>query len=304
MPQGVRPRVTVLSDRLRPDMALPDDFRMRDATLADLPAIAELRESEGWAAHEWALRYVATAPEARLIVVDEVGGNVVAVGSCVGYGQLGVVGNMIVAAALRRRGIGRTVLDAVVADLRERGVRRLELYATVEGRPLYQRAGFRYIQPGSKVELPRSAPLVPDPGLEMDDAATAEEIAAYDAPRFGGDRRGLLAFMAADPSRPMLVARRDGAIVGFAWLRTDGARLGPFLADEPAAAAALAASAFERLPDASVLTFNLPMSNAEGLAWLRGLGVEPDPWDGRMALGPELARRDAAIYSNALGALG
>lgn len=285
-------------------MALPDDLRMRDATLADLPAIAELRESAGWPAHEWALRYVLTAREARVVVVDDVRGNVVAVGSGVRYGRLGVVGNMIVAEAHRRRGVGRAVLDAVVADLRDRGVLRLELYATVEGRPLYERAGFQYIQPGSKVELPRSAPLAPDPELKVDDAAPAEEIAAYDAPRFGGDRRGLLAFMASDRSRPMLVARRDGAIVGFAWLRTDGARLGPFLADSPAAAAALAASAFEKLPDASVLTFNLPMSNAEGLAWLRGLGVEPDPWDGRMALGPELPRRDAAIYSNALGALG
>jgi hypothetical protein len=110
--------------------------------------------------------------------------------------------------------------------------------------------------------------------------------------------------MASDPERPMLVARRDGAIAGFAWLRADGARLGPFVADGPAAAAALAAFAFERLPDASVLTFNLPMSNADGRAWLDDLGVAPDPWDGRMALGPELARRESAIYGNVVGALG
>lgn len=285
-------------------MALPDDLRMRDATLADLPAIAGQRESAGWAAHEWALRYVVTAPEARCVVVEDSTGNLVAVGSGVGYGELGVVGNMIVAEAHRRRGIGRAVLDTVVADLRDRGVRRLELYATTDGRRLYERAGFGYIQPGSRVELPRSASLAPDPRVTVDEGTAAAEIAAYDAPRFGGDRSGLLSHMADDPSRPMLVARRDGTIAGFAWLRIDGGRLGPFVAEDPAAAAGLAAFAFERLPDASVLIFNLPMSNAEGLAWLRELGVEPDPWDGRMALGPDLARRESAIYSNALGALG
>ena len=196
------------------DMALPDDLRMRDATLADLPAIADQRESAGWAAHEWALRYVVTASEARCVVVEDNRGNLVAVGSGVGYGELGVVGNMIVAEAHRRRGIGRAVLDAVVADLRDRGVRRLELYATTDGRRLYERAGFGYIQPGSRVELPRSASLAPDPTLTVDEGTAAAEIAAYDAPRFGGDRSGLLSHMADDPSRPMLVARRAGTIAG------------------------------------------------------------------------------------------
>ena len=285
-------------------MTLPDGLRMRDATLADLPAIVALRETAGWAAHEWALRYVLAAPEAHGVVVEDADGAIVGVGSGVGYGPLGVVGNMIVAEQHRRRGVGRAILDAVVVDLHARGARRLELYATVEGRPLYERAGFGYIEPGSRAELPRSAPLNGDRTLAVDEATAAAEIAAYDAPRYGGDRAGLLAFMIADHSRPMLVARRNGSIVGFAWLRTDGDRLGPFLADDPGVAAALVASAFERLPNASVLIINPPMSNGEGVAWLRGLGVEPDPWDGRMALGPALPRRESTIYSNALGALG
>jgi GNAT superfamily N-acetyltransferase len=277
---------------------------MRDATLADLPAIVALRESAGWSAHEWALRFVLTAPEARCVVVEDADGAIVAVGSGVGYGPLGVVGNMIVAEQHRRRGVGRAILDAVVGDLRARGARRLELYATVEGRPLYERAGFRYIEPGSRAELPRSAPLDAERSLTVDEAADAADIAAYDAPRYGGNRAGLLAFMTADSSRPMLVARRDGAMAGYAWLRTDGDRLGPFLADDPGVAAMLVAAAFERVLQASVLTINLPMSNAEGLAWLRRIGVEPDPWDGRMALGPRLPQRESTIYSNALGALG
>ena len=285
-------------------MALPEDLSMRDATLADLPAIAALRASVGWAAHEWALRFVLEADGARCVIVEDGAGSAVGVGSGVGYGPLGVVGNMVVAESRRRQGIGRAVLDAVVDDLRARGTSRIELYATDDGRPLYAAAGFERIQPGSRVELPRSAPLVADPAVEVGEAAAVDEIAAFDAPRFGGDRRNLLETMVDDPARPMLVARRDGAVTGFAWLRADGERLGPFMADVPGAAAALVMAAFERLPDASVITFNLPMSNAVGVGWLRTLGVEPDPWDGRMALGPDVPRRESAIYSNVVGALG
>jgi GNAT superfamily N-acetyltransferase len=263
-----------------------------------------MREAVGWSAHEWALDFVLTAPEASCLVVEETGGEIVAVGSGVGFGEVGVVGNMLVAQRHRRRGIGRAILDRVLADLRERRARCFELYATAEGRPLYAAAGFRPIAPGSRVELPRSAPLVVDPSLRVEEATDADEIAAYDAPRYGSDRSGLLAFMVADRSRPMLVARRGGKMAGFAWFRIDGARLGPFVADGPDVAAALLTSAFDRLPDASVLVFNPPMSNTEAVSWLATLDVRPDPWDGRMALGPEPPRRHSTIYSNALGALG
>jgi len=38
--------------------------------------------------------------------------------------------------------------------------------------------------------------------------------------------------------------------------------------------------------------------------WLRGLGVEPDPWDGRMARGAPIPRREESIYGSTAGALG
>ncbi len=285
-------------------MSLATDLRLRPAVPADLDAAIGLRAAAGWSAHEWALRYVLSAPEARCVVVEDHVGAPIGMGSGVAYGSLGVVGNMVVAGEHRRRGIGMAILREVLDDLRGRGVRRVELYATADGRPLYERAGFHGIQPGSRVEVPRSTPLGPDAGIAVEQAASADELAAYDAPRFGGDRRSLLAWLIGEADRPMLVARRGDAIAGFAWLRPEDGRLGPFMADAPGVAASLLAAAFERLRDASVLTFNLPMSNADGRAWLQGLGVAPDPWDGRMALGPEVARRESATYGNVVGALG
>ena len=42
----------------------------------------------------------------------------------------------------RRRGLGRRVVDAMLAWCRARGIRRLTLHASVDGQPLYRAFGF------------------------------------------------------------------------------------------------------------------------------------------------------------------
>ena len=233
--------------------------------------------------------------------------DVVAVGSGISYGALGVVGNMVVAAPHRRRGIGSAILGAVLEFLEGSGCTRLELYATSEGRPLYAAHGFGPADPSAMGRIPRTLPFDAHPAVRVSEAAPdhLDALAAYDAPRFGGDRRRLLAMMLSDPDRPLLVARtRDGSIAGYAWLRAEADRLGPFLADDPGIAGGILRAAFARTPSAEQLTLNLPTANLAGAAWLRGLGAELEPWDGRMGRGPAIARRDDTIYSNAVGALG
>ena len=50
--------------------------------------------------------------------------------------------NMYVRPACRRRGIGAALLTTCVATAAELSLRRLVLYATEDGRPLYEAAGF------------------------------------------------------------------------------------------------------------------------------------------------------------------
>lgn len=57
-------------------------------------------------------------------------------------GLEGYVSNVLTLAAHRRRGIAAALLDAVMADARERGIGRLWLYTSEDGEPLYARAGF------------------------------------------------------------------------------------------------------------------------------------------------------------------
>jgi GNAT superfamily N-acetyltransferase len=286
-------------------MPLPDELSIRAAGLHDVPEILELRRGVGWGAHEWALRLAIEPDSARCFVVEDASGRLVGVGSGVGYPPLGFVGNMIVAEDHRRRGVGGAVLESVVRFLEQMGCTRIELFATEDGRPLYARYGFELIEPGSRARLTRAmASATSDVAVGDAGADVLDELVAYDAARFGGERRDLLDLMLTDEARPALLATRRDAIVGFAWLRAEDERIGPWISDDPEAAAAILAEAFRRLPEGAELTTNLPMSNSAGLAWLRAHGVEPDPWDGRMARGAPIPRREESIYGNAVGALG
>jgi ribosomal protein S18 acetylase RimI-like enzyme len=286
-------------------MSLPDDLELRDATTDDLAAIAALRESVGWPVHGWALRAVVASSWARCVVVVDQAGTVVAVGSGAAYGRLGFVGNMVVHESQRRRGVGAHVLRTVLASLEEAGTTRVELFATAAGRPLYERHGFRLVGPGAMVELPRAAGA-DDPALTVRAVGGGEvnAVIAYDTPRFGGDRGQLLSLLSHHDDHPMLAARRDGEIAGYAWVRPPDGRIGPFVADDPSVAAALLHHAFALLPAVETLTTSLPMANRPAVAWTERLGIDLDPWDGRMALGPEIERRIETIYGNTVGALG
>ena len=286
-------------------MPLPDELHLRCADAADLPRIVDLREAVGWGVHEWALRAVMEPPHARCLVVVDGRDRIVGVGSGISYGALGFVGNMIVDDAYRRRGVGSAILQAVLDFLEERGASRQELYATPAGRPLYARHGFEPIGPSTMVRVPRGVVPVSD-ALELADAGPAAlaDLVAYDAPRFGGDRRRVLAPMLSDLERPMVVARREEEIVGYGWIRPDVERVSPLLADNPEIAAALVGAAFERMPSAEWLALNLPPGNRGGATRLAELGAELEPWDGRMGRGPQVPRRDETVYGIAVGALG
>ena len=285
-------------------MSLPADLALRVAGPDDLPAIAMLRASVGWAAHDWALRAAIQPPHARCWIVIDAEGTMVGVGSGIAYGRLGFVGNMIVDQEHRRRGVGSVILNAVTAFLEGAGCQRLELYATDDGRPLYAHHGFELTDPSVTAGVTRDTAITEDSTVTLEEATDIDELAAFDTPRFGGDRRPLLQMMASEAHRPLLVARRDGAVTGYTWLRADGPRVGPLVADTPAVTATLLAEAFRRVPEADELSLNLPSANGAGARWLRELGLETEEWKGRMARGPEIPRRDDTIYANLVGALG
>jgi ribosomal protein S18 acetylase RimI-like enzyme len=282
------------------------ELGLRDATSDDLPAIARLRESVGWPVNEWALRAVVGTDDACCCVATDVSGEVVAVGSGIIYGPLGFIGNMIVASSHRRRGLGSAILVVVSDFLEHAGCRRLELNATSEGRLLYERHGFASTGTSATARLRREhlPPASRQSSARDGTPGDLEALATYDRPRFGGDRRRLLARLLADPACRFFVAQEERAITGYACLRTDQPRIGPLVADGTVVAEALLARVFQALPEVGDLRLNLPPGNRVGAAWLAGLGVEIEPWDGRMARGEPIERREETLYGMTVGALG
>jgi GNAT superfamily N-acetyltransferase len=280
---------------------------MRRATPADIPAIRELRLSVGWQAHDWALHDAMEPPHAAFFAMEE-GGRLVAIGSGIAYRPLGIVGNMVVAADRRRRGLGSRILGEVLAFLETRGAQRVELYATPDGRRLYERFGFTRLAVGSMIELGRERALAAavDPEIEVRLARPTDllAIAAYDRPRYGGDRMPILQSALRDPARPVLLALRAGELGGYAVLRPAGTRLGPWVADDTRSAGALLSAVAADLPPDAVIATMIPGENVAGRSWLADLGATSRPMGGRMARAADLARRLETIYGNVMGALG
>ena len=288
-------------------MPLRTDLSIRDATLVDLPAIAALRQSVGWTPHDWAMRAVIGQPDSIFVVAETGEGELAAMGSGIAYAPaLGFVGNMVVAEGHRRQGIGSEILELVTAWLEAAGCHRFELNATDEGRPLYERHGF--VSRGTSLAagisgraLPRLGPVRDARPLERGDIA---RLADYDRPRFGGDRSRLLAVLGTNDVARGYVVERDGEIEGFAFVQAEEQRIGPMVAGSPEVAASLVAAVFGDRPELADVRLNLPPGNAAGAAWLRRVRVAAMDWDGRMARGPDVPRRDDTIYQMTVGPLG
>jgi len=279
---------------------------VRRLTPGDIPAIRDLRLSVGWQAHDWALLDAMREPHAAFFGIDE-DGRLTAIGSAIAYGPLGIVGNMVVAADRRRQGLGSRILGEALAFLEARGTRRIELFATPDGRQLYGRFGFTSLAVGIMIEIARDLAIgagVAGIVVRAGEPADLTAIAAYDLPRYGADRSPILRSALNDPGRPTLVAIRAGAVAGFAVLRPAGMRLGPWVADDVDIAGALLAAAAGAVPAGTTLSAHLPGENERGRAWLTGLGGTGTPMDGRMARGSALDRRLDTIYGNTMGALG
>ncbi len=57
-------------------------------------------------------------------------------------GPEAIVLNVYVEPEWRRRGVGEALMRAILADLAARGIRRIVLHASADGRRLYERFGF------------------------------------------------------------------------------------------------------------------------------------------------------------------
>lgn len=211
---------------------------------------------------------------------------------------------VIVAAAMRGRGLGRRLMDAA---LQACGERECGLVATADGLPLYEKLGFRATheirqhQGHLHAEMPAS---IAASDMAWAHASDFAAIADLDRQALGLDRRALLRRLA--DTAQLAVLREGNRIAGFGALRLFGRGevIGPVIAGNEAQAQAIL-SFLMNARSGPFLRVDTPLS--AGLSrWLAARGLAAAGGGIAMRRGPQRTKpagpaKPFALASQALG---
>ena len=234
-------------------------LRIDVATPGDIAALADLRVEQGWQRSELLLGAIIAWEHGRIFIVREAAlapetkSTVpIAAVSVIAVRPVGVIGNVVVRADYRRRGLARLLMRTTLDWLHERAVRSVLLDATEDGRPLYAGLGFvagelsYYAHaPVAALDASRADHLDAELHARLAHAHELKRVAALDRQAFGGDRIGLLEIILRAPHTWLYIGEdADGQPNGYVLVRRlespyTGIRLGPFVATDSAVAAAL-----------------------------------------------------------------
>ncbi len=168
----------------------------------DIPAFLALAAAEGWVSDPWEFSFVmGTFPRGCLAVEY---GTAVAFVTAARYTLSGWIGNLIVAKGFRGRGYGSRLMGRALDELLAAGVKTVWLTASEQGRPLYEKMGFREID-----SVVRWRGTATGGGKRGGDPLHLDELATLDRAGWGDDRSGLLAAVAA---RGMVMRERGGFV--------------------------------------------------------------------------------------------
>lgn len=262
----------------------------------DLALALDWAAAEGWnPGLDDAACFFAADPGGFLVAeaLGEPVGCVCAVRYAPGFGFLGLY---IVRPGHRGRGHGLALWRAAMDRLRPGTV---GLDGVVAQQANYRRSGFelqhRNIRYGAAA--PRPPALVPSlPVVPAADVPFADLLAA-DRMVFPAPREAFLRRWIAAPGHVALACPGPAGLHGLGVLRPcrEGSKIGPLVADSPAAARALFAALLAAAPPGPVF-LDLPEPNAEAIAMAREAGMEPCFETARMYAGPAPALPLPHIY--------
>jgi GNAT superfamily N-acetyltransferase len=207
---------------------------VRVMTASDVSAGMRLKEIAGWnqTTQDWD-RFLRANPEGCFVA--EWNGQVAGTVTTIVYeNRFAWIGMVLVDPEFRGKGIGTTLLEKALAYLDARRVPCAKLDATPNGKPLYERLGFRVEYEIERRSLCRSVAATPAAGGPED----IEAVLAMDREVFGADRSALLRSMATALPQWVIVAREHQSLNGYV-LGRKGSRadhLGPWVAVDALAA--------------------------------------------------------------------
>ncbi|MHA6344446.1 GNAT family N-acetyltransferase [Roseivivax sp. CAU 1761] len=263
--------------------------RFGAAHLADAVALSA---AESWPhrAEDWQL--IMDLSEGRAADCE---GRLVGTAFCTAYGDAVACLNMIIVAqAMRGRGLGRRLMAEIMALA---GDRQMRLVATQSGLPLYRKMGFREV--GRILQQQGVAAEVAAPeGVEPARPADAAALAALDRAAFGADRIALIDRLTKVAD--VVVLRGTAGITGAAWCRGFGRGrvIGPVIAPSAEAARRLIAAHVARHPGAFLRIDTPEEAGLQG--FLEDCGLAPAGGGVVMHHGDAPARAGTAPTSFAL----
>jgi len=199
-------------------------------------------------------------------------------------GSLGAVAMLLVDPGHDRRGWGGALMEHALDRLDRRPT---FLYATEQGRPLYERLGFVIVGALVKHTAPRSALRLPAPGTDARSLRPGDidAVIALDRDAFGVPRHGVLAAL-LDVASSAVVLETDERITGYAlaWPNWDKSVIGPVVARTVEDAASLVAY-LAALEPGRELRIDVPHTQPHLRALLRSWGFTPQPPVPTMLLG-------------------
>jgi GNAT superfamily N-acetyltransferase len=251
------------------DLVLATKASLTPSELADADAL--VREAR-W--NQLTADWRVFVEHGRVYTAQTTEGRIVATTATLPYGaRFAWISMVLVTGEYRRRGLATQLLRLAMADLAAARLVPL-LDATPDGHSVYRRLGFEDCWGFTRLIRRERRPASTPAGVTIRTISDADwpALTAYDATAFGAERSAVLAGLRGRLPAAELIAERDGRIVGFLLGRDGGlaSHLGPLIADDDAAACALAAHVLDRL-DGSVF-IDLADAKTELRNFLDGCG--------------------------------
>jgi GNAT superfamily N-acetyltransferase len=205
-------------------------------TKADISSGMRLKEIAGWnqTSADWR-RFLEASPEGCF--VEEAGGRVCGTVTTITYEhRFAWIGMVLVGPEYRSRGIGTRLLERAIEHLDRLKIPTIKLDATPQGKPLYERLGFRSEYEIGRWTLDRSRAAAANEtssgALESVTPKLLKTIFKTDQEVFGADRSFLLRSLQADAPDFTMGICNAGELEGYAFGRQGSFadHLGPWMA--------------------------------------------------------------------------
>ncbi len=181
--------------------------------VSDKKNIVQLSREVGWDYSEEDVEEVLKS--GRMVGHRLDSGEVISSAALFPYGEeLATLGVVIVSPAYKGRGLGRELVESILAS---KGERSILLVATKEGKPLYEKMGFKETGMITKYIAPTFHPAQdqPDFFLSAMTRVEVEEVAKLDAQAFRGDRSVMLRARYERSISAVVLRDAHGKMIGY-----------------------------------------------------------------------------------------